>query len=68
MRKAIPCSRCGVAKLHNATADYIIEGSVPLKLKTGGVLTWKCFCGKVGRMERQEWNSLPDLDKSKQEN
>lgn len=63
MRKAIPCKQCGIVQVPKE-GDYII-GKLPRVLTlVGGVLTSKCTkCYKVSRLNRSEWNALPDLDK-----
>lgn len=59
MRKAIPCEKCGIAQLP-VQGDYIV-GSVPAKLTiNGGIFTWKCLCGKLGKMNRSQWNAIPE--------
>lgn len=63
MRKAVPCKQCGTARLHNEKAEYILGKMPDCLRRPGGVLTWKCFCGKVGKMVKAEWIALPDLDK-----
>ena len=61
MRKAIPCKQCGIVQLP-VQGDYII-GSLPHALmQRGGVLRSKCSCGRISKLTRAEWNSLPDLD------
>ena len=62
MRKAIPCKQCGIVQLPKE-GDYII-GSIPHALMIrGGVFTGRCKCGRVSKLTRSEWNSLPDLDR-----
>lgn len=62
MLRPVPCKRCGVAKLHNKEADYVM-GKIPLALKRpGGVWTTKCFCGNVIKLTRSEFMAIKDID------